>query len=90
MKRRNFQRLQQFIDNKVHNKSNLCIQKRFMPITEMYFCNHIATYFEAFEQQQHVFLLPVLQQHESHLHSAPHFVVAHLQSKWIENHTFEK
>lgn len=34
-----------------------------------------------FEQQQQVSLLPVLQQHASHLHSEPHFSVAHLQPK---------
>lgn len=36
------------------------------------------------EQQQQVSLLPDLQQHESHLHSAPHLVVAHLQPKSID------
>lgn len=36
-----------------------------------------------FEQQQQVSLLPVLQQQFSHLQSAPHLTVAHLQSKYI-------
>lgn len=35
-----------------------------------------------FEQQQHVSLLLVLQQHKVHLHSEPHWFVAHLQSKF--------
>lgn len=57
----------------------------FMPTIWMHVID--AFYFALvvfFEQQQQVSLLPVLQQHVSHLQSAPHFVVAHLQSK-IEN-----
>lgn len=42
-------------------------------------------YFDGcFEQQQHVSLLPVLQQQLSHLHSAPHLTVAHLQSNYMK------